>query len=55
MRCVIQNSVVIGDYDGHLISIAQIGSKSTEGFDLLGLIGAQGTLRYTPLYLRVVV
>ena len=31
---------IIGDPDGHLISIAQIESKSAEGFDLLGLIGA---------------
>jgi catechol 2,3-dioxygenase-like lactoylglutathione lyase family enzyme len=31
---------IIEDPDGHLISIAQIESKSAEGFDLLGLIGA---------------
>ena len=31
---------IIGDPDGHLTSIAQIESKSAEGFDLLGLIGA---------------
>jgi lactoylglutathione lyase len=32
---------IIGDPDGHLISIAQIESKSAEGFDLLGLIVAE--------------
>lgn len=32
---------IIEDPDGHLISIAQIDAKSTEGFDLLGLIGAE--------------
>jgi catechol 2,3-dioxygenase-like lactoylglutathione lyase family enzyme len=33
---------IIEDPDGHLISIAQIESKSTtEGFDLFGLIGAE--------------
>ncbi|HYA85249.1 MAG TPA: VOC family protein [Candidatus Bathyarchaeia archaeon] len=31
---------IIEDPDGHLISIAQIESKPAEGFDLLGLIGA---------------
>ena len=29
---------IIGDPDGHLISIAQIESKSAEGFDLLGFM-----------------
>jgi lactoylglutathione lyase len=32
---------IIQDPDGHLISIAEIKAKSTEGFDLLGLIGAE--------------
>ena len=32
---------IIQDPDGHLISIAEIEAKSTEGFDLLGLIGAE--------------
>ena len=32
---------IIQDPDGHLISIAEIKEKSTEGFDLLGLIGAE--------------
>jgi lactoylglutathione lyase len=32
---------IIQDPDGHLISIAEIGEKSSEGFDLLGLIGAE--------------
>jgi lactoylglutathione lyase len=32
---------IIQDPDGHLLSIAQIESKSTEGFDLFGLIGAE--------------
>jgi lactoylglutathione lyase len=33
---------IIEDPDGHLISIAQIESKSlTEGFDLIGLVGAE--------------
>ena len=32
---------VIVDPDGHLISIAEISSKSSEGFDLIGLIGAE--------------
>jgi lactoylglutathione lyase len=33
---------IIQDPDGHLISIAQIESKSiTEGFDLIGLVGAE--------------
>jgi predicted enzyme related to lactoylglutathione lyase len=32
---------IIQDPDGHLISIAEIKDKSTEGFDLLGLIGAE--------------
>ena len=31
---------ILEDPDGYLISIAQIESKSAEGFDLLGLIGA---------------
>jgi lactoylglutathione lyase len=30
---------IIEDPDGHLISIAQIESKSAEGFDLLGFLG----------------
>lgn len=32
---------IVKDPDGHLISIAEIKAKSTEGFDLLGLIGAE--------------
>ncbi len=32
---------IIEDPDGHLISIAEIKSTSTEGFDMLGLIGAE--------------
>jgi lactoylglutathione lyase len=32
---------IILDPDGHLISIAELKEKSTEGFDLLGLIGAE--------------
>ena len=32
---------IIVDPDGHLISIAEISSKSSEGFDLIGLIGAE--------------
>lgn len=32
---------IIEDPDGHLISIAQIETKSTEGFDLIGLVGAE--------------
>ena len=32
---------IIQDPDGHLISIAEINEKSSEGFDLLGLIGAE--------------
>lgn len=32
---------IIEDPDGHLISIAEIKSKSSEGFDLIGLIGAE--------------
>jgi lactoylglutathione lyase len=32
---------IVQDPDGHLISIAEIKAKSTEGFDLLGLIGAE--------------
>ena len=32
---------IIEDPDGHLISIAEIKAKSAEGFDLLGLIGAE--------------
>jgi hypothetical protein len=32
---------IIEDPDGHLISIAEISSKSSEGFDLIGLIGAE--------------
>ena len=32
---------IVRDPDGHLISIAEIKAKSTEGFDLLGLIGAE--------------
>ena len=32
---------IIKDPDGHLISIAEINTQPTEGFDLLGLIGAE--------------
>ena len=32
---------IVQDPDGHLISIAEIKEKSVEGFDLLGLIGAE--------------
>ena len=32
---------IVQDPDGHLISIAEIKAKSAEGFDLLGLIGAE--------------
>jgi catechol 2,3-dioxygenase-like lactoylglutathione lyase family enzyme len=32
---------IVQDPDGHLISIAEIKEKSTGGFDLLGLIGAE--------------
>jgi lactoylglutathione lyase len=32
---------IVQDPDGHLISIAEIKDKSREGFDLLGLIGAE--------------
>ena len=32
---------IIKDPDGHLISIAEIKAKSTEGFDLLGFFGAE--------------
>jgi lactoylglutathione lyase len=32
---------IIVDPDGHLISIAEISSKISEGFDLIGLIGAE--------------
>lgn len=32
---------IVQDPDGHLISIAEIEDKSREGFDLLGLIGAE--------------
>lgn len=32
---------IVEDPDGHLISIAEIKSKSSEGFDLIGLIGAE--------------
>jgi lactoylglutathione lyase len=32
---------IIVDPDGHLISIAEISSTSSEGFDLIGLIGAE--------------
>ncbi len=32
---------IIEDPDGHLISIAEIKSKLSEGFDLIGLIGAE--------------
>lgn len=31
---------IIEDPDGHLISIAEIKTKSDEGFDMLGLVGA---------------
>ena len=33
--------VIVEDPDGHLISIAEIKEKSSGGFDLLGLIGAE--------------
>jgi len=32
---------IIKDPDGHLISIAEIKAKATEGFDLLGFFGAE--------------
>ena len=32
---------IIVDPDGHLISIAEMSYKSSEGFDLIGLIGAE--------------
>jgi len=32
---------ILADPDGHLISIAEISSKISEGFDLIGLIGAE--------------
>jgi lactoylglutathione lyase len=32
---------ILQDPDGHLISIAELKEKSREGFDLLGLIGAE--------------
>jgi lactoylglutathione lyase len=32
---------IIADPDGHLISIVEISSKISEGFDLIGLIGAE--------------
>lgn len=32
---------IIADPDGHLISIAEISSTISEGFDLIGLIGAE--------------
>ena len=32
---------IIQDPDGHLVSIAEIKEKPAEGFDLLGLIGAE--------------
>jgi catechol 2,3-dioxygenase-like lactoylglutathione lyase family enzyme len=32
---------IIQDPDGHLVSIAEIKEKATEGFDLLGLIGQE--------------
>jgi len=32
---------IIQDPDGHLLSIAEIKEKTAEGFDLLGLIGAE--------------
>jgi hypothetical protein len=33
--------MIIKDPDGHLISIAEIKAKSTEGFDLIGFFGAE--------------
>jgi lactoylglutathione lyase len=35
------NHAIIVDPDGHLISIAEISSEISEGFDLIGLIGAE--------------
>ena len=32
---------IVQDPDGHLISIAELNEKSSEGFDLLGLVGAE--------------
>jgi lactoylglutathione lyase len=32
---------IVKDPDGHLISIAEIKSKATEGFDLIGFFGAE--------------
>ncbi len=32
---------IVQDPDGHLISIAELKGKSSEGFDLLGFIGAE--------------
>ena len=32
---------IVQDPDGHLISIAEIKSKATEGFDLIGFFGAE--------------
>jgi lactoylglutathione lyase len=32
---------IVRDPDGHLISIAEINEKSSQGFDLLGFIGAE--------------
>lgn len=32
---------IVQDPDGHLISIAKLKEKSSEGFDLLGLIGTE--------------
>lgn len=32
---------IVQDPDGHLISIAELNEQSSEGFDLLGLIGAE--------------
>ena len=32
---------IIEDPDGHLISIAEINTEPTEGFDLIGLIGVE--------------
>ncbi|MDQ3852603.1 MAG: VOC family protein [Thermoproteota archaeon] len=32
---------IVQDPDGHLISIVELKEKSSEGFDLLGLIGAE--------------
>jgi lactoylglutathione lyase len=32
---------IVQDPDGHLISIAEIKAKATEGFDLLGFFGAE--------------